>query len=235
MSVTYSLDGNVARIVLDDGKVNAMRQELFDELNAALDRAEQDRPGAVVIAGRPGVLSAGLDLKLLPTLPADALRRTLVDFGRTMLRVFTFPLPTVAAVTGHAIAGGAFLAFGCDLRVMADGPFRLHVNEVAIGLTVPTWANAIAESVIDVRWRTEAILHARPYTPAEALARAFVSEVCPPENVVARARELAASLTSLDSRGYAVSKLRARTVAVRHAESTLEQEMTALPAGAARR
>src|SRR5207253_6988138 len=100
-TIRYQVSDNVAQITLDDGKVNAMALAFFAGLNAALDRAEHERPGALVIAGRAGVFSAGLDLKVLPTLAPDALERTMVAFGRTMLRVFTFPIPTVAAVTGH--------------------------------------------------------------------------------------------------------------------------------------
>src|SRR2546428_12754049 len=113
-TIAYAVDGNVARITLDDGKVNAMSLPFFEALGAALDRAEREKPGAVVITGRPGYFSAGLDLKLMPTLAPDALQRMLIAFGRIMLRVFTFPIPTVAAVSGHAIPGGAPLAFAGD-------------------------------------------------------------------------------------------------------------------------
>src|SRR5947208_645336 len=175
-TIRCEVSDNVAQITLDDGKVNAMALAFFAGLNAALDRAEHERPGALVIAGRAGVFSAGLDLKVLPTLAPDALERTMVAFGRTMLRVFTFPIPTVAAVTGHAIAGGAMLAFACDLRFMAEGPFRLQLNEVAIGLALPTWAIVLAQAAVPPRRHTEAILHARAYSPEEALERHIVHE-----------------------------------------------------------
>ena len=147
-AVTYEAGERIARIALDDGKVNAMSLGFFEALGAALDRAERERPGAVIITGRPGVFSAGLDLKLLPTLGAAELRTTLITFARTMLRVFLFPIPTVAAVGGHAIAGGALLMFACDLRVAADTAARLRLNEVAIGLALPSWAILIARSAI---------------------------------------------------------------------------------------
>src|SRR5437867_4558248 len=179
-TIRYGVSDGVAQITLDDGKVNAMALAFFEELNAALDRAERERPGGVVIAGRAGVFSAGLNLKVLPTLPPDELRTTMLAFGRTMLRVFTFPIPTVAAVSGHAIAGGAMLAFACDLRFMADGAFRLHLNEVAIGLVLPTWAIMLAQSAVPPRWQTEAILHARAYAPTEAAERAIIDGVVAP-------------------------------------------------------
>src|SRR5436309_8894479 len=189
--VTYTLDDGIGRITLDDGKVNAMALPFFDALNAALDRAEQEKPPAVIIMGRPGMFSAGLNLKLLPTLPPDELRTTMLAFGRTMLRVFTFPIPTVAAVSGHAIAGGAMLAFACDLRFMADGAFRLHLNEVAIGLVLPTWAIMLAQSAVPPRWHTEAILHARAYSPAEAAERGIIDGVVAPGELLERARAAA--------------------------------------------
>src|SRR5438094_1322346 len=84
-TIRYQVSDNVAQITLDDGKVNAMALAFFEGLNAALDRAERERPGAVVIAGRTGVFSAGLDLKLLTTLTHAELARTKVAFGRISL------------------------------------------------------------------------------------------------------------------------------------------------------
>ena len=232
--VSYVARDRIADIVLDDGKVNAMALPFFDALNAALDRAESERPGAVVIGGRTGMFSAGLNLKVLPTLPPEELQRTMLAFGRVMLRVFTFPIPTVAAVSGHAIAGGAMLAFACDLRVAADGPYRLNLNEVAIGLTLPTWAILLAHSAIPRRWHTEAILHARPYSPREALERGIVDAVAAPDRLVDEAHALAEPLLALDQAAYAGSKARHRAMAVEWANARLESEVSALPARAAR-
>ena len=228
--VTYRLDDGIGLITLDDGKVNAMADPFFAGLNAALDRAEQERPPAVVITGRPGMFSAGLNLKIMPTLGPDDMRRTMLAFGRTMLRIFTFPIPTVAAVSGHAIAGGAMLSFACDLRVMAEGPFRLHLNEVAIGLVLPTWAIVLARTAVPTRWHTEAILHARAYTPDEALARGIVDAVArPADRVLAEARALAAPLTALDPVAYAGSKARHRVPEMEWATRLLESEINLPP------
>jgi enoyl-CoA hydratase len=219
----------VAEIHLDDGKVNAMTLAFFDALDRALDRAQEDGAGAVVVTGRPGFFSAGLDVKVLPGLPAEELRETLLAFARTMLRVFTFPLPTIAAVSGHAVAGGALLAFACDLRVAAAGAFRLQLNETAIGLTLPSWAIAIAESVIPLRFQAEAMLHARPYTPEDALAAGLVHTVVAPETLLEGARATALPLTGLDHASYAATKERLRSRAVAWASELIGAEMTGLP------
>ena len=178
--IAYTTRDGIAEITLDDGKVNAMHRAFFDGLNAALDRAAGDGSRALVLTGRPGYLSAGLNIKLLPTLPPDELRPTLVGFGQTLLRLWTYELPTVAAASGHAVAGGALLAFACDRRFLTDGPFRVQMNETAIGLPLPTWALAICQAAIPPRWHTEALLHARAYTPAEALERGMVDDVVAP-------------------------------------------------------
>lgn len=228
-TIRYELTQNVAQITLDDGKVNAMTLEFFEALNAAFDRAEKEDARALIIAGRAGAFSAGLNLKVMPTLDAATLHASMIAFGRTMLRAFTLPIPTVAAVTGHAVAGGAVLALACDLRVMAEGAFRLHLNEVAIGLALPTWALTIARSGIPRRWHTEALLHARPHTPAEALERGMIDAMVPADGVLAAAREAAAPLTRLDPDSYRRTKQRHRAMEVKWASDLLEHEMLAVP------
>jgi enoyl-CoA hydratase len=224
MSVTYEARDGVATITLDDGKVNAMAGPFFAALNEALDRAEAEKPHAVVLAGRPGYFSAGLNLKLLPTLAPPEFKATLVAFGETMLRVFTFPIPCLAAVTGHAIGGGVFLAYACDERHMADGPYKLYVNEVADAMPLPTWALAIARTTIPPRFQTEAILQARPFMPQDALAHSLVTSVVPAEAVVEHARRAADKLMRLDLGAYAVAKRRLRERDVAWARRNLDAE-----------
>jgi enoyl-CoA hydratase len=230
MGVTYEAVDSVATITLDDGKVNAMAGALFAGLNEALDRAERERPMAVVLAGRPGYFSAGLDLKLLPTLEPAEFKRTLTAFGEIMLRVFNFPIPCIAAMTGHAIAGGAFLAFACDERWFAEGPYKLHVNEVQRAMPLPTWALAIAQNAIPPRWHTEAILQARPYNPEDAASRALVTATVPPtESVIVKARQSAERLAGLDLVAYATAKSRMRERDTAWARKNLEAEASGLP------
>jgi enoyl-CoA hydratase len=224
-TIAYDLKDEIAAIQLDDGKVNAMSQPFFDALNAVLDRAEKDRAQAVVITGRPGVFSAGLNLKVLPTLAPEDLTQTMINFGRTIHRVFTFPIPTVAAVSGHAIAGGAMLMFACDLRLVAEGANRIQLNEVAIGLTLPTWAITIAEFAIPPRWHTEAILHARMYLPEEALERGMIQAVVrPADRLHEEALATAGQFKVLDTIAYASTKARQRAEASRRIFDLLEKE-----------
>jgi len=225
-TIRYQLRDGVGCITLDDGKANVMSVPFFSRLDETLDAAEQDKPATLVFSGRPGMFSGGLDLKLLPTLSSDDLATLVRTFARTLLRVFTFPVPTVAVLTGHAIAGGAMLAFACDRRFAVDGPFRIHVNEVAIGIPLPSWMLLLGKAAIPPRWRTEALLHARAYSPAEASKRGIVDGLIPvDEDAVAKALESCADLATLSLDAYAESKRRLRSRAAEGALSLLENEL----------
>lgn len=224
--IRYDLEGGIARISLDDGKANAMSVPFFEELGAVLDRAEADGAGAVLFCGRPGMFSGGLDLKLLPSLTREGLHDLSRAFARTMLRVFTLPIPTVAACTGHAIAGGAILAFACDRRYAVEGPFRIQMNEVAIGIPLPSWMLLVAGSAIPPRWHVDALLHARTYSPREAHERGFLTGLVPEGgDVVAHATAAATDLLALHREAYATSKRRLRGADTERVLELLEHEL----------
>lgn len=227
-SIRYEFEAcdAIARVMLDDGKANVMNIPLFTGLAESLDRAEHDNARLVVFAGRPGMFSGGLDIKLMPTLSPAELGTLAREFARTMLRVFTFPAPTVAAVTGHAIAGGAVFALACDARIAADGPYRFQVNEVAIGIPVPSWMALIAMNGIPHRYHTEAILHARAYSPRETLERGLVHALIDGEDdVIAAAVAASRHLATLAPGAYAETKRRIRAADVARVLLLLEDEL----------
>lgn len=223
--IRYEKTGVLARITLDDGKANAMSVPWFEALGAALDRAEADGAGALVVAGREGFLSGGLDLKVLGGLTPDGVTELARAFARTMLRVFTLPIPAVAAVTGHAIAGGAVLAMACDTRFATAGAYKIQLNEVAIGLPMPTWMAQIAASAVPSQRWTEAMLHARAYPPEEAHAAGIVGGVgASAAEALERAVAAARALPLLDRAAYAESKKRLRAPALERSLAALDAE-----------
>jgi enoyl-CoA hydratase len=223
--IRYEKSGAVARIVLDDGKANAMSVPWFEALDGALDSAEADGAGALVISGRAGFFSGGLNLKVLGTLTPEGVSELARHFAQTMLRVFALPMPTVASITGHAIAGGAVLAFACDTRIATAGAFKLQLNEVAIGIPMPTWMATIAASAVPTYRLTEALLHARAYTPEEAKAIGFVSALgATPEETETLAASAASQLAQLHRAAYAESKRRVRAPALERARASLDAE-----------
>jgi enoyl-CoA hydratase len=217
-TITYAREGDLGFIRMDDGKANAMDAAFFAALDAAMDAAEADAPKAVIFQGRPGFFSGGLNVKTLPGLGPQGLKELHSTFARTMTRAFLLPLPTVAAAEGHAVAGGLILALACDLRFVLDGPFRLQMNEVLIGIGLPSWVLAITGAGIPPKRHVEALLHARAYSPKEAASIGFFDGLVEEGgDVIARAKEAAAGLAALNPGAYALSKRRLRGPAVERA------------------
>ncbi len=127
---------------MDDGKVNVFSPGMLQGLHEAFDMAERDET-VVVLTGRPGAFSAGFDLRVLAGPRADAL--ALLRLGATLAgRILAFPAPVAASCSGHAFPAGAFLLMAADVRLGADGPFQLGLNEVRLGLTLPLFAAVLA-------------------------------------------------------------------------------------------
>jgi enoyl-CoA hydratase/carnithine racemase len=129
--------GDAALLRMNTGKANAMNADWIARMNGALDEVVATGARALVMTGADAFFSSGLDLPALASLDRPALAAFLDSFNAVMLRVFTLPLPVVAAVNGHAIAGGCVLALQADLRVMAQGKWRIGLNEVPLGIGLP--------------------------------------------------------------------------------------------------
>jgi enoyl-CoA hydratase len=139
----------VAIAHFDDGKANVISHDAIDALGAHLDRAEKEA-GAVLISGRPGMFSGGFDLAVMRSGPEDAFR--LVAAGAELFfRFLEFPLPIVVAATGHAIAAGALTLLAADARIGADGKFKIGLNEVGAGMTLPIFAIELARQRLSKR------------------------------------------------------------------------------------
>src|SRR5262245_26346492 len=136
MSSVTNQDG-VAIVRLSAGKANAMSVELLDQIQRAFDEVESSGACAVVVTGYDRYFSAGLALPALIDLDRARMKQFIDHFSRTMARVFDCRLPVVAAVNGHAIAGGCVLALQADVRLMADIDVRIGLNEVQLGIGLP--------------------------------------------------------------------------------------------------
>lgn len=223
--IAMEMEGNLAVVRMDDGKANAMDEAFFLELEAALDGARRSSARAVVLEGREGFFSGGLNVKALPTLGPQALHALHVAFARAMGKVFTFPLPVVAAVTGHAVAGGLILALASDRRFALDGDYRWQMNEVAVGIPLPSWVLAITQAVIPPRRHVEVLLHARPFGPREAAAWGLADGLLAGrQDLLEAARGAAAELTGLNLEAYALSKDRMRAALYQRALDLMSGE-----------
>jgi enoyl-CoA hydratase len=220
----YELDGNVATIAIDDGKVNAFSIAMLRSLHAALDRAERD--GAIVVlAGRDGCFSAGFDLKTFGE-GAEPVLEMLTLGARLCERLLSFPTPVVIACPGHAVAAGGFTLLGADVRIGVDGPFQIGLNEVRIGLTMPWFVIALARGRLHPAQFDAAVVHAQMYTPAEAVGAGFLDRVVAPAELRAAAVETASTLAQLDMRAHRETKLRARGETLERLRAAIDDELT---------
>lgn len=202
--VTTTIEDGVAVVRFDDGKANALTYDALTEFEAALAQATQDAT-AVCLVGRPGVFSAGFDLKVMSKSVEDALK--LAAAGWSMMRaLYLHPQPVVAAVTGHALAAGAVLISACDVRIGADVPAKIGLNETAIGLALPPFAIELARERLDPREVLRATLGAHIYDPASAVTAGYLDQVVPADEVESTALAEAQRLGALSAGAYGTSK-----------------------------
>jgi len=211
--VTYRRNESIAVITMDDGKVNALGPAMQQALNEALDSADHDDVGAVIIAGNHRVFSAGFDLKILRAgemQPAIDMFRGGFELA---YRLLSYPKPVVMACTGPAIAMGSFLLCSGDHRIAAP-KYNIQANEVAIGIVLPYAASAIMKLRLTPSAYQQAVGLSKTFVGETALAAGFIDEIDPPEMVLSRAEEAALEFTKLDLSAHAASKLRARANAL---------------------
>ena len=203
----YALDDGIATITLDDGKVNALSVEMLASIGERLDQAENDE-AVVVMTGRERTFSAGFDLK------SDDWPTMLTAGARTSERMLSFPRPIVIACNGNALAMGAFLLLSADHRVGARGDFKIGLNEVAIGLTLPYFGIAIAKHRLNRPAYDRATVTGVIIGPDEARDAGFLDEVVDSGEVLNTARSRAAQLKGIDMNAHHATKLRIRADAL---------------------
>ena len=226
---TYELEGRAATIAMDDGKVNALSIEMLKEVHGALDQAERD--GAVVVlTGREKFFSAGFDLEVFSERPGEIVEMLTLG-ARLSERILTFPTPVLVACSGHAIAAGTFAALAADLRIGVDGPFKLGLNEVKIGLTVPLYVVELARQRLTPRDFNRSLLTAAMYSPSEAVAAGFLDRVVAPEELREVSLAAAEELAGLDMAAHAATKLRVRDGALNALREAIDTELSQQGAG----
>lgn len=177
--------------------VNALNPELLGALRSAIEQAAQDGARALLLSGSPGIFSAGLDVPTLLTLDRPALEQAWRRFFEVCAALAHSPLPTVAALTGHAPAGGAVMGLYCDYRVMAEGEYRIGLNEVQVGLVVPECIQHALRRLVGP-YRAERLMVAGQMIEAgEAVRLGMVDETVPLDRVVPRAVEWLQALLAL--------------------------------------
>ncbi len=221
-------EGDVAIVSLDDGKANALLVPQFEGLERVLDEVASSSALSVVLTGRAGYFSAGLNVKALGPMSLDDKKALVSAMGSAVLKLFLFPRPVVAAVSGHALGGGAMLALACDARIFADGAFRFGLNEVPIGLFVPSYAIELARASISASRLTDLVGHGRVLSPMEALSMHVAEAVHSPEALRSAALMRARDLANLSGQGYAITKRLLREPGAELARARIPSELEVL-------
>lgn len=219
--------GHVTELRLTRPPVNALNPALCHHLKQALETALANGARGIVLAGGPKVFSAGLDVPYLLSLGEDtsALLEAWSAFFEAARALIACPVPVVAAIAGHAPAGGCVLALCCDYRVMADGPYRIGLNETQVGLVAPEGIQALLARVVGPH-RSERLLVAGALVEAsEALRIGLVDELTGIDAVGTRARVWLDELLALPREPL----LETRRIARRDAIATLQPERIDLP------
>lgn len=231
--VTVERLESVLVVHLDDGKANALSATMIAAISTALDEAEADDTiGAVVLHGRPGRFCAGFDLSVMRGGDFAAVATLVSDGGELVRRLYGSSVPIVAASTGHALAAGALILLGCDVRVGADIDCKIGLNEVAIGMVLPAWAITIAQERLSRRHIQLAVATAQVTDGAGAVQAGFLDVVVPEAEVLPAAIEKATELAALNGRAYAgtVLALRGPVLDRMAAQVTADREAGATPA-----
>ena len=205
--VSYKSQDGIATITMDDGKVNALSDAMLDGLNAAFDKAEA-AGDVVIFTGRAGMFCAGFDLRIVMQGPQKAL--ALMQKGGTFSRrILTFPTPVICAVSGHAMAMGSYLLLASDYCIAIEGDFKIGMNEVAIGMTMPQAGVDIAEARLAAPYIRRAVNNAEIFDPKGALAAGFVHQLAAPQDLHKTAHAKAAYMRKLDMTAFAATKAKA--------------------------
>lgn len=223
VTVTLREDGTLL-VRLDDGGPNVLRPEVLDSLRTHLER----HPAApVLLTGREGMFSAGLDLKWMATNGAHAIGVLLEACGRALMSLWLHPRPVVVAASGHAIAAGTMLCLAADHVVAAEGG-AWGLVETVNGMEVPRFGIELAAARMTPRELDRALIRGERMDAARAVALGLADELTAPDQVLARAEERLAALAALPAAAYAGNKRRIRGAAGERVLAGLQGDVAGL-------
>jgi enoyl-CoA hydratase len=206
--------GPIAVLRLAHGKANALDTELLEALDRTLRELDDARPAAVVLTGTGSIFSAGVDLLRVLDGGTGYLAGFLPLLARAVRRLFALPRPVVAAVNGHAIAGGCVLACACDLKVMAEGEGRIGVPELRVGVPFPVAPLEVLRFAVPPQHLQKLAYSGRTYGAAEAFEWGLVDELVPPDRLLDRALEAAGQLAAIPAGSFELTKAQLRRPAL---------------------
>jgi enoyl-CoA hydratase/carnithine racemase len=228
--IDLKTEDGIAVVTLAHGKASALDIELCEALTRCFEELRAPEIRAVVLTGQGRIFSAGVDLVRLSSGGTDYVRKFLPVMNRAFDAVFFLPKPLVAALNGHAIAGGCVLACAADKRLMAREQGRIGVTELLVGVPFPPIALEIMRHAVTPLRFEDTILSGATFAPDDAVARGLIDEVVDPEALIKRAVLAAQTLAALSPPAFALSKRQLRAPAVQRVAHTrhIDEEVTKL-------
>ncbi|MDC3398272.1 crotonase/enoyl-CoA hydratase family protein [Gammaproteobacteria bacterium] len=202
---TLSQENNVSIIKLDDGKANAFSYEMLTRFNELLVEVPRDS-GALIITGRDGLFSGGFDLKTLATGDMEKIQKMVTLGYKTLLDLYGFDRPIIAAVSGHSIALGLFVTCCADYRIAIDGQYICQANEVRNNMDIPIQIMEILKARVNKNYFYPAVYHSDAYSMKDSIAVGFIDEVVAEDKFMERVMEKAVELSTLPHPFYVKTK-----------------------------
>ena len=183
--IKTDINSDIGIISIDRPPVNAINPELVSHLTEALDSFKKnDAVNGVILQGRDGIFSAGLDITHLFPKDRSYIENFWKDFSTLLVNMFSFPKPLYSSIGGHCPAGGTVMVIMTDYRIMSNGKYVIGLNEVDVGLTVPYGIGMVFQYVVGMRNAEDLLLKAKLISPDEALRVGLVDELCDAENLL---------------------------------------------------
>ena len=223
------LSNGILTLRLAHGKASAMDLELCQALRTELESvAESGDTRAVVLTGTGSIFSAGVDLPRMINAGGDYVQRFIEALDAVLRALFLFPRPIVAAVNGHAIAGGAIMAFACDYRLMSSG--RIGVPELLVGVPFPPLPLEIVRFAIPRQHLQAMVYMGRTIEADAALEAGIIDEVVPAEQLLTRATAIATQFAAIPAEAFALTKRQLRDPFLRDAARAAQVSTEAIDA-----
>ena len=223
--IKTDINSDIGIISIDRAPVNAINHDLILELKNALDSFKQNESiSGVILEGREGIFSAGLDITYLFPKDREYIERFWKDFSSILINMFSFPKPLYSSISGHCPAGGTVMVIMTDYRIMADGKYVIGLNEVDVGLTVPYGIGHVFQYVVGQRNAEDLLLKAKLISPQEAISAGLIDEVCDLNKLLDTTLDRISIASSLYSNQQAQTKKILRESTLQIFENNLDQD-----------
>jgi 3,2-trans-enoyl-CoA isomerase len=205
--VNVSIGDTSATVTMNRGKVNALNEDMVDELRGVFNdlKANPDAR-AVILTGNGKFFSFGFDVPELYDYSPEDFTRYLQKFTGLYTDIFVFPKPVIAAINGHAVAGGCMLATACDVRLMVGGKAKISLNEITFGSAVFAGSVEMLRYIVGSRNAEKILLGGKMLHADEAHSLKLVDHVVHESGLLTSAASKAGEMASFNPRAFAAIK-----------------------------